>query len=39
MSLGWIIPEDYSFDSFLFLERFQIRLMMDLGGWRIENAE
>ena len=39
MALGWINPEDYSFNSFLLLERFQIRLMMDSGGWRSEKAE
>lgn len=39
MSLNWINPEDYSFNSFLLMERFQIRLMMELGGWRNERAE
>jgi len=39
MELGWIIPEDYSFNSFLLLERFQIRLMMDSGGWRNDKAK
>ena len=34
MSLDWICPEDYSFNSFLLLERFQIKLMLDSGGWR-----
>jgi len=34
MGLGWINPEDYSFNSFLLFERFQIRLMMESGGWR-----
>ncbi len=33
MLLNWINPEDYSFNSFLLLERFQIRLMLDAGGW------
>ena len=33
MSLNWINPKDYSFNSFLLLERFQIRLMLDQGGW------
>ena len=39
MGLGWINPEDYSFNSFLLLERFQIRLMMDSGGWRNNKEE
>jgi len=39
MALGWINPEDYSFNSFLLLERFQIRLMMNTGGRRNEKAE
>lgn len=34
MALNWIDPRDYSFNSFLLLERFQIRLMMESGGWR-----
>ncbi|MCL2136430.1 MAG: class I SAM-dependent methyltransferase [Coriobacteriia bacterium] len=39
MALGWIRPEDYSFNSFLLLERFQIRLMMEMGGWRNDKSE
>ncbi len=39
MSLNWINPEDFSFNSFLLMERFQIRLMMDSCGWRNEKAE
>jgi SAM-dependent methyltransferase len=39
MALNWINPEDYSFNSFLLLERFQIRLMMASGGWRNDNAQ
>ena len=39
MGLGWINPEDYSFNSFLLMERFQIRLMMEPGGWYNNNAE
>ncbi|MDR1668868.1 MAG: class I SAM-dependent methyltransferase [Oscillospiraceae bacterium] len=39
MALNWINPEDYSFNSFLLLERFQIRLMMNSGGWRNDKAE
>jgi len=38
MSLGWIDPEAYPFYSFLLLERFQIRLMMNAGGWRNEKS-
>jgi SAM-dependent methyltransferase len=37
--LGWINTKDFSFNSFLMLERFQIRLMMKSGGWRTEKAE
>lgn len=33
MTLNWINPQDYSFNSFLLLERFQISLMMNSGGW------
>jgi len=32
--LNWIKPEDYSFNSFLLLERFQIALMFEHCGWR-----
>ena len=39
MGLGWINPEDYSFNSFLLMERFQIRLMMKSGGWRNNKKE
>ncbi len=39
MSLNWINPEDFSFNSFLLMERFQIRLMMKAGGWRNDNLE
>ncbi|MFR8003656.1 MAG: class I SAM-dependent methyltransferase [Hydrogeniiclostridium sp.] len=34
LHLNWIDPEKYSFNSFLLLERFQIRLMMNWAGWR-----
>ena len=34
LNLNWIEPENYSFNSFLLLERFQIRLMLNTGGWR-----
>ena len=33
MAWGWIDPKDYSFNSLLLLERFQIRLMLEAGGW------
>jgi len=39
MGLGWINPEEYSFNSFLLLERFQIRLIMGSDGWRSEKAD
>ena len=29
MSLNWINPNDYSFNSFLLMERFQIRMMLE----------
>ena len=30
--IGWIDPEDYSFDCMLRMERFQIRLMLENLG-------
>jgi len=39
MSLNWIDPNEYSFNSFLLLERFQIRLMMDSCGWRNDSEK
>ena len=39
MFLNWINPEDYAFNSFLLFEQFQIRLMMETGGWRNNKAE
>lgn len=33
MAFDWINPNDYSFNSFLLMERFQIRLMMETAGW------
>lgn len=39
MALNWINPKDYSFNSFLLMERFQIRLMINSGGWRNDNVE
>jgi protein-L-isoaspartate O-methyltransferase len=31
--MAWINPNDYSFYTFLLMERFQIRMMMDPNGW------
>ena len=39
MAWGWIKPEEYSFNSFLLLERFQIQLMLDSAGWQREKEE
>ena len=39
MPLGWINPEEYSFNSFLLMERFQIRLMLKSGGWRNDKTK
>ncbi|MDR0294358.1 MAG: class I SAM-dependent methyltransferase [Oscillospiraceae bacterium] len=39
MGLGWINPEEYSFNSFLLMERFQIGLMMESNGWRNNKDE
>jgi SAM-dependent methyltransferase len=39
MALNWINPEEFSFNCFLLMDRFQIRLMMDSGGWRNNKAE
>ncbi len=33
MAFNWINPHEYPFDSLLLMERFQIRLMLDLNGW------
>jgi len=33
MAWNWINPEEYSFNSFLLLERFQICKMIDAEGW------
>jgi SAM-dependent methyltransferase len=38
MKLNWINPEDYSFNSFLLMERFQIRMMMDLADLLKDSA-
>ena len=39
MALNWINPDDFSFNCFLLMDRFQIRLMMDSGGWRNNKEE
>lgn len=39
MPLNWIDPNDYSFNTFLLLERFQIRLMLESCGWRNNSEE
>jgi len=39
MSFGWIKSEDYSFNSFLLLEEFQIRLALENRGWSKEKDE
>ena len=39
MTLNWIDPKDYSFNSFLLMERFQIHAIMQSGGWRNDNDE
>lgn len=36
MSIGWINPNDYSFNCFLLLERFQIRIMLKSAGWWVD---
>jgi SAM-dependent methyltransferase len=39
LMFGWINPNDYSFNSFLLFERFQIRMIFDSNGWCLNNAE
>ena len=39
LNWNWIDPAEYSFNSFLLLERFQIRLMMNRGGWGNDKAK
>jgi len=39
MALNWINVEDYSFNSLLLLERFQISLIIQSGGWDNDNME
>ena len=36
LNLNLIDPAKYSFNSFLLLERFQIRLMLNAGGWLLD---
>ena len=39
MSLGWINTSDYSFNSILLLERFQIRIMLQSYSWRVNSDQ
>jgi len=39
MSFGWIKVEEYSFNHFLLLEEFQIRLALENRGWSKEKDE
>jgi 2-polyprenyl-3-methyl-5-hydroxy-6-metoxy-1,4-benzoquinol methylase len=39
MSVGWIDTSVYSFNSLLLLERFQIRIMLQSNGWRVNKDE
>ena len=39
MPLNWIEPENYSFNSFLLLERFQLAMMLEYGGWRNDKED
>jgi len=39
MSFGWIKPEEYSFNHFLLLEAFQIRLVLEHKGWGMDKDE
>ena len=39
MPLNWIDPQDFSFNCFLLMEKFQIRLMMNSEGWRSQKTE
>ncbi|MEA4833153.1 MAG: methyltransferase domain-containing protein [Oscillospiraceae bacterium] len=39
MPLGWINPNNYSFNSFLLLERFQILIMLDSAGWYVDSEK
>jgi len=33
MGFGWINPEEYSFNFFLLMERFQIRYFLNVRGF------
>jgi len=39
MPLNWIKPEEYSFNSFLLLERFQLAMILEYSGWRNDKAD
>ena len=39
MPLNWINPEDFPFNSFLLMDRFQIRLMTQSSGWDDEEEK
>lgn len=39
LGLGWIDADDYSFNAFLLMERFQIAHMFNQSGWRNNNDE
>ena len=39
LGLGWIDANDYSFNAFLLMERFQIALMFEQSGWRNNKDE
>ena len=39
MPIGWVDLNDYSFNSLLLLERFQIRIALQSGGWRTDKEE
>ena len=39
LGLGWIDANDYAFNAFLLMERFQIALMLKQGGWRNNKEE
>ena len=39
LGLGWINANEYSFNAFLLMERFQIALMFEHGGWRNKKDE
>jgi SAM-dependent methyltransferase len=39
MALGWINPGDYSINTLLMFERFQIRMILNYGGWSVDGDE